>query len=99
MENYIELTVKTSHEGSELVSDILYEYAEAGVFVSDVQDVLDLEKSGKAWDYVDEQVFNSYAGVLVKAFFPKEKSKQIIKNIERELLSLKERSCFDLGSL
>lgn len=99
MENYIELTVKTSHEGSELVSDVLYEYAEAGVFVSDVQDVLDLEKSGKAWDYVDEQVFNSDAGVLVKAFFPKEKSKQIIKNIERELLLLKERSCFDLGSL
>ena len=99
MENYVELTVKTSHEASELVSDILSEYSDGGVFVSDVQDVLDLEKSGRAWDYADDNIYNADTGVLVKAFFPKEQAKEIIKNVELDLIALKERSCFDLGSL
>ncbi len=99
MENYVELTVKTSHEASELVSDILSEYSDGGVFVSDVQDVLDLEKSGRAWDYADDGIFNADSGVLVKAFFPTEQAKDVIKNVELDLIALRERSCFDLGSL
>ncbi len=99
MNEYTELTVKTTHDGSELVSDILSEYTEAGVFVSDVQDVLDLERKGRAWDYADDDIYASDGGVLVKAFFPKDRSKEIIKNIELDLIALKQRSCFDLGSL
>ncbi|MBR1983542.1 MAG: 50S ribosomal protein L11 methyltransferase [Clostridia bacterium] len=99
MENYVELTVKTTHEASELVSDILSEYTEGGVFVSDVQDVLDLEKSGRAWDYADDGIYNADKGVLIKAFFPKEQATDVIKNVELDLIALKQRSCFDVGSL
>ena len=50
MNKYVEFTVFTTHEGSELVSDILSEYTEEGVAVTDIQDVIDLERSGKTWD-------------------------------------------------
>lgn len=99
MEKYIELSVKTTHEASELVSDILSEYTDLGVFISDVCDVLDLERSGKAWDYADDAIYNADTGVLIKVFFPIEQAKEIISQIERDFIELKERSCFDLGTM
>lgn len=99
MENSIELTVTTTHEGSELVSDILWEYTELGVFVFDIQDIIDLEKSGKSWDYVDEKVYSADKRVLVKAFYPIETADQIIGQIENRLITLKEVCEFDIGSL
>lgn len=99
MENYLELTVKTTHDASELVCDILSEFTTDGVFVSDLQDVLDLEKTGRAWDYADDGIYNADKGVLIKAFFPKDQAQEILKQIELELIALRERSCFDVGSL
>ncbi len=99
MNDYLELTVTTTHVGSELVSDILAGWTDLGVSVSDIEDVLDLERSGKAWDYADESIYTADKTVLVKGYFPIDNAAEIIKNIERELISLKANSPFDLGSL
>ena len=39
---YIELTVHTTSEASELVADVLWDYSEGGVAVSDARDVVAL---------------------------------------------------------
>lgn len=99
MKKFIELTITTTHLGSELVSDLLSEYCEEGIFISDIEDVLALERSGRSWDYVDEEVYNKDKRVFIKAFFPIESAKESISQIEKRLISLKEVCEFDLGSL
>ena len=59
MNKFIEFTVTTTHIGSELISDVLWQYTDSGVVISDVQDVIDLAKSGRAWDYADESIFKA----------------------------------------
>ena len=99
MKKFIELTVSTTHEGSELVSDVLTEQTTFGVSVSDIQDVIDLEKSGKSWDYYDQEIFNKDKTVLIKGYYEKRTAKKVIAQIEKDLIELKRNSPFDLGSL
>ncbi len=99
MANFIEFTVSTTHEASELVGDILYEYSPYGIAILDVQDVVDLSVSGRAWDYVDDDVLNADKTVLIKVFIPKESADAIIPKLERQLIEFKSRSVFDAGSL
>ncbi len=99
MKNFLELTVITSHSGSELVGDILLEYTEYGVAITDVQDVIDLERNGKYWDYADESVYSADKTVLVKAFYPIENAKCTVKEIETRLSELKQIAEFDVGTL
>ena len=99
MAKFIELTVNTSHECSELVSDVMWNYTDLGVAVSDIQDVIDLEKSGKAWDYADEKIYSADKTVLVKAFFPIENSENTIASVIKDLLALKDNAVFPTGSM
>ena len=99
MNKFLEITVKCTHESSELVADILMEHSEMGVAVSDIQDVIDLEKSGRSWDYCDEKVYSTDATVLVKGFIPFDEAKEHLLQIEKSLISLKENCPFDVGSL
>ena len=98
MNKFWELTVSTTHEASELVSDLLWQYSDQGVAVSDVQDVIDLERQGKSWDYADQSIYTADKTVLIKAFFPyAEKHK--LAQIEKDLVLLKQNSPFNVGSL
>ena len=99
MDNYIEFTVKTTHEGAELVADVLGAYSTLGVSVLDVQDVLDLNASGKNWDYADENILKADKTVLVKAYIEIENEKSVEKEIINALSLLKANSPFNLGSL
>lgn len=99
MENYIEITVKTTHEGAELVADILGEHSELGVSILDVQDVIDLNSSGKNWDYADENILKADKTVLVKAYIKLEDENSASLEIINALSQLKENSPFNLGSL
>ena len=99
MNIFTELTVFTTHEGSELVSDLLSEYSSQGVSVSDVEDVIDLERLGKTWDYADESVYSADKTVLCSAFIEKADSDSVIAEINERLKLLKENCPFDLGSL
>ena len=99
MNNFIELTISTTHIGGDIISDLLWEYTDSGVVISDVEDVIALAKDGRAWDYADSSIFSADKTVLVKAYFPKESASQTIKEIEQRLIQMKKESPLDLGSL
>lgn len=99
MNKFIELTIYTTHIGGELVSDVLWGYTESGVVISDIQDVIELARDGRAWDYADESIFSADKTVLVKGYFPIDTAKETLKLVERDLTQMKEQSPFDLGSL
>ncbi len=99
MNNYIELSVYTTHLGGDLIADILWNYTDAGVVINDVQDVIQLAREGKTWDYADEKIFSADKTVIVKAYFPIEKAKETLKQIERDITQMRLESPLDLGSL
>lgn len=99
MKDYIEISVKTTHLGAELVADALSEILEGGISVSDVQDVIDLEKSGKSWDYADEKIYSADKTVTVKGYVKIAEKAQTLEKINAALNALKANSPFDLGTL
>ena len=99
MKNFTELTISTTHIGGDIVSDILWNYTDSGVVISDIEDVIALAKDGKTWDYADEKIFSADKTVLVKAYFEKQSAQDLIAKVEKELINLKEQSPLDLGSL
>ncbi len=99
MNNFVELTISTTHIGGDIISDLLWEYTDSGVVISDIEDVVALAKDGRAWDYADSSIFSADKTVLVKAYFPKTSASETIKEIEKKLIAMKNNSPLDLGSL
>ncbi len=99
MSKFIELTISTTHESAELVSDVLWQYTDSGVVISDIEDVIELAKSGRAWDYADEGIFKADKTVLIKAYFPVEQARQTIGKVERQLHAMSGRGGLDFGTL
>lgn len=99
MNDYIEFTVYTTHIGGDLIADVLWNYTDSGVVINDVQDVIQLARDGKAWDYADESIFNAEKTVVVKAYFPIENSAETLKRVERDIADMKKNSPLDLGTL
>ena len=65
---FTELTIHTTSEGSELIADVLWRYTNYGVAISDVKDVIALQRDkAMYWDYMDEKLLDGN-DVLVKAF-------------------------------
>ncbi len=98
MNKYVEITVYTTHIGGEIISDLFWNYTENGVVIYDVQDVIDLDREGKSWDYADESIFNADKTVLVKGYFS-EQEEGNIKNLLLDIENTKVNSGLDLGSL
>lgn len=95
---YIELTVSTSTEGSELAADIAWNYTDLGVAISDVNDVIELSKmKRRMWDYMEDGL-TEQKDVLVKAYFDTDDEKGV-KNFLNDLSALKRNSEFNVGSL
>lgn len=95
---YLELTIHTTSEASELVADILWNYTEGGVAVSDVSDVIALQegKTGVFWDYLDESLQKMpKSDVLVKAFLLPENEKELPK-IMAEIYACRDRSAGEI---
>lgn len=99
MKDFIEITVETTHLGAELIADALSEFADGGISVSDVQDVIDLENAGKSWDYADDSIYSQSKTVTVKGYVKISEKAQKLADINAALKALKENSPFDLGSL
>ncbi len=97
---FTEITIHTNTIGSELISDILWTYTDQGVAISDINDVLELDKMKKGtWDYVDEELLkNKSSDVLVKGFVPADDTETVAK-IEREVLALPNKLDFYIGTL
>ena len=90
---YLELTVRTTSEASEIVADILWNYTEGGVAVSDSADVLSLLRgeSGVYWDYIDDSLREERKETLVKAFLQPSRAGEI-PAIMGEIAAAKERA-------
>ncbi len=99
MSKFIELTVSTTHECGEIISDMLWEYTDLGVVISDIEDVIALSKDGRAWDYADESIFNADKTVLVKCYFPIDTAKNSIREVENRLADFKSGGFLDFGTL
>ena len=98
---YIELTVHTTTEASELVADVLWGYTEGGVAVSDARDVIALTKgeNGIYWDYIDETLQTPRTDVLVKGFFKPEAADAAIGAVRQTLEEMASRGGVPFGSL
>ena len=99
---YIELTVRTTSEASEVVADVLWGYTEGGVAVSDYADVVMLQsgRSGVYWDYLDEALTAPRTDVLVKAFLDPAREGDI-PAVMQELYACRDRAqgSLDFGTL
>lgn len=90
---FIELTVHTSTEASELVADAMWNYTPHGVTVCDANDVIALQRESTVfWDYIDEAVSAPQKDVLVKCFLEPDSAEEKIAEIMREIVSRRERS-------
>ena len=99
MNKFIELTVYTTHDGSELVADLLSEYSDEGVSISDAEDLIELTENKIVWDYADESIYKTDKTVSVKVYLPFSNAKELTAEIQDRLISLKNACPFDLGSL
>lgn len=83
---FIELTVHTTSEGSELIADVMWRYTSYGVAISDVKDVIALQRDKSAyWDYMDEGLAESSGDVLVKAFVAVADAEKVIPQIREDI--------------
>ncbi len=78
---WVEISIKTTTEAVEAVTNILYDAGVAGVSIEDPKDILALEKSETFWDYVDESLLTAtFEGAIVKAYLPQ--SADLIDKVE-----------------
>ena len=101
---YVELTIHTTAEAEEIISDKLWEFTFYGVAISSDLDVLELiEKRRNTWDYLEDGVTaNLGSGVtLIKCYLDLDNSEKLISKIERAIFELKEnaKDFIDFGTL
>lgn len=101
---FIELTVSTTTEAQELVADIMWNYTNYGVAISDVKDVAELVNERRStWDYIDEEVLKELNRnvTLVKAYIATDIADKTIAEIEKDLETMRERckGFINVGSL
>lgn len=99
---FTEVTVHTTTECSELVADVMWRYTNYGVALSDLKDVIALQRDKVMyWDYIDEELLSARRDVLVKAFIPLEDTKILLPQIRADLEELRKNSngFVDTGTL
>lgn len=89
---WIKFTVTTTTEGSELVASLLSDYGSEGVSIVDNNDVVNLIKQNKNWDYIDDKLLNNNdKRVFVSGYFDE---KFDASRLRSDLELLKQRSVF-----
>ncbi len=83
---FIELTVHTVSEASELVADAMWEFSPYGVTVCDKNDIIALQKDSTVfWDYMDDGLTASGTDVLVKCYFEPAGAEEKISALMKEI--------------
>ncbi len=95
---YTEVTVRTTTDGAELVSDLMWDYSPYGVAIYDKNDFFDLARSNCSWDYVDETVLKQSLVVLVKGYMEIGETETSLCELKEKLSKLKGNSP-SVGSL
>lgn len=95
---YTEVTVRTTTDGAELVSDLMWDYSPYGVAIYDKNDFFDLARFNRSWDYVDEAVLKQSSVVLVKGYMELGGTEASLCELKEKLSKLKENAP-SVGSL
>lgn len=94
---WLQVTVSTTGECSELVAMVLYDAGSEGVLIKDDADIRELIEKRLNWDYVDESLLRASDNkALVSGFFPVGFD---ATGIQVALDELKKNSAFPTGSL
>ncbi len=101
---YIELTIHTTTEGSEIISDIMWNYTDYGVTICDRADIIALQtaKESTFWDYMDDELtVDKQSDVLVKCYVAEDAAGEVLPAILKDIQEAKERSegCIPFGTL
>ena len=104
---YIELTIHTTSEASELISDIMWNYTDYGVTICDRADIIALQtaKETTFWDYMDDELTQSASekssDVLVKCYIAEDIAQQTIPAILADIQEAKRagEEYFSFGTL
>ena len=105
---YIELTIHTTTEASEIISDIMWQYTDYGVTICDRADIIAMQtaKETTFWDYMDDELEEGLASdkpsdVLVKCYVAEDIAGEVIPSIMKDIFDAKERSegCIPFGTL
>ncbi|MBE5766047.1 MAG: 50S ribosomal protein L11 methyltransferase [Clostridiales bacterium] len=100
--DWLELTVLTTTEGSELVSQLLIDAGAAGTAIEDKNDVALNQRPEGQWDIIDEEIARRMGDdVKVKAYYAMDaRITDTLARVENELAALKVRAAdLPLGKL
>ena len=99
--NWTEVTIKTTTEAVEAISNILMEERCGGVMIEDPKDFLFQKKNELDWDYVEEEVFNKSGqdGVLIKTYIPEERNVLELIETVKARIALLPSFGLDIGSV
>lgn len=92
---YIELTIHTTSEASEIISDIMWNYTDYGVTICDINDIIALQKSKDTmyWDYMDDDLTaGKSSDVLVKCYIAEDVAADVVRSIMQDISNAKEWS-------
>ncbi len=101
---YIELTIHTTSEASEIISDVMWGYTDFGVTICDRADIIALQtsKTTTFWDYMDDELTqNKQSDVLVKCYVAVDEADRVLPAIMQDIYDARERSggCLPFGTL
>ena len=101
---YIELTIHTTTEASEIISDIMWNYTDYGVTICDRNDIIALQTSKETtyWDYMDDELTtDKVSDVLVKCYIAEDIAKETIASILQDIENARVLSAgaFPFGTL
>ena len=92
---YIELTIHTTTEASEIISDIMWAYTDYGVTICDRADIIALQtaKESTFWDYMDDDLTaDKPSDVLVKCYVAEDVAGEVLPSIMKDIFDAQERS-------
>jgi ribosomal protein L11 methyltransferase len=96
--NWVEVTVHTTTEGSEIVANALEMVGAGGAVIEDKADIARYQRDEGDWDYIDDEIGSRMAeDVLVKSYLPDDA--RIPESLTLLRQSLAEIAAMDLGSL
>ena len=88
---WIEVTIKTTTEAVEAITNILDDLRTGGVMIEDPKDFFFQKKNELDWDYVEEEVFNkrNSEGVLIKTYISEERNvMELVETIKQKVSAL-----------
>lgn len=89
---YIELTIHTTTEASEIIADIMWNYTDFGVTICDRSDIIALQTSKETtyWDYMDDELTeNKQSDVLVKCYIEEASASETVASILSDVQNAK----------